>query len=62
MLYTISTYIDVSIIAFFIWQIRRERLAVRMRGTVFTLARLKLDSSYHQKLVSHPPDHIEALS
>ncbi len=37
----------------------RERVAVNMQGTVFTLARLKIV----QELVSHPmPEHIEALS
>ena len=41
----------------------RERVAVNMQGTVFTLARLQIVPSYHQELVSHPmPEHIEALS
>ena len=41
----------------------REREAVNMQGTVFTLARLKIVHNYHQELVSHPmPEHIEALN
>ena len=38
-------------------------LAVRDKGTVFTLARVKIVPSYHQELLSHPmPEHIVALS
>ena len=41
----------------------RERVAVNVQGTVFTLARLKIVHSYHQELVSHPmPEHVEELS
>ena len=41
----------------------RERVAVNMQGTVFTLVRLKIVPSYLQELLSHPmPEHIEALS
>ena len=41
----------------------RERVAVNMQGTMFTLARLKILHTYHHELVSHPmPEHIEALS
>ena len=41
----------------------RERVAVNMQRTVFTLARLKIVPSYHQELVSHPtPEHVDELS
>ena len=41
----------------------RERAAVHIQGTVFTLARLKIVPSYHQELVSHPiPEHADELS
>ena len=40
----------------------REREAVDMQGTVFTLAGLKIVPAYDQELVSHPiPELIEAL-
>ena len=40
----------------------REREAVNMQGTVFTIARLKIVPSHHHELVSHAmPEHIEAL-
>ena len=38
----------------------RERVAVNVQGTVFTVARMKIVPSYHQELVSHPMlEHIE---
>ena len=41
----------------------RERVAVNMQGTVFTLARLKIVPSYHQKVLSHTlPEHVEGIS
>ena len=40
----------------------RERVAVNMQGTVFTLAKLKIVPSYYQELVSPSmPEPIEAL-
>ena len=40
----------------------RERVAVNMQGTVFTLARLKIVPSYYQELVSPSmPEPVEAL-
>ena len=42
--------------------LERERVAVNMQGTVFTLAKVKKVPSYHQELVTHPmPEYIEAL-
>ena len=40
----------------------KERVAVNVHGTEFTLPRLKMVPSYHQELVPHPmPEHVESL-
>ena len=55
-----SIYVKLSSHLFAVGE--RERVAVNVQGTVFTLARLKIVPSYHQELVSHPmPEHIKAL-
>ena len=70
-LYIISTTIDYINYAFYsymldnpvIYLLSREKVAVNMQGTVFTLAILKIVPRYHQEPVPHPmPKHIEALS
>ncbi len=72
MLYIISTTINYMHQLCFIYAKRfshllavreRERVAVKMQGTVFTLARLEIVHCYHQELVSHPmSEDIESLS
>ena len=64
MLYIISIAIDyIHTLCFLYTQCLRERVAINMQGTMFTLAKLKIVPSDHQELVLHPmPEHIEALS